>query len=589
MAIMIPAYPVPSENDTASLEPEMFEILQKNLSNDYYVFHSVQLSENEDGYMDECEIDFVILHKEKGFLCLEAKNGKPHVVNREWLYGNGAKMSHGGPYKQARRERHKLQDNIQRLWRAEFNEQLFCKYCFGVWLYGYERHEIEAMESVEIQSNLTLTHDDVENLEEKIAALYDVDRNSYMPLSDEKFEWLLKKIAPQYRGEFVSIPYLRHTQCEYKLFRMEQEQKRLLDYLEEQDSAVINGMAGSGKTVMAIEKANRLALTGEKVLFLCYNKFLAEYLIEAYARSEIQFMTVAAFACQQCRCSSPDYLRLDQKLKELDIQFPYKHVIIDEGQDFGDETNGAEGLSNVVETLQILVKKRNGTFFLFYDKNQLIQSDSVPKFIEEADCRLTLFCNCRNTKKVAEASIRLLNAPKGKTIKMKQGAEIGQDPKMFFTRDVEQVKRIIEHVVSNRVENDRIQILTVESEQSSILSSEIRSEVVREVKRYFYECNGENIPFTTCRKFKGLEAEIVILLDINKDMFVNTSNDEDELKEKERLAYVGSSRAKYELITIANIEKEECSEVYKSITKSSPPNSHARLAAMYKSQYCDIP
>lgn len=96
-------------------------------------------------------------------------------------------------------------------------------------------------------------------------------------------------------------------------------------------------------------------------------------------------------------------------------------------------------------------------------------------------------------------------------------------------------------------------------------------------------------PFTTCRKFKGLEAEIVILLDVNKYMLVNTSNDEEELKEKERLAYVGASRAKYELITIANIEKEECSEVYKLIARSSPPNSHVRLAAMYKSQYCDIP
>ena len=138
---------------------------------------------------------------------------------------------------------------------------------------------------------------------------------------------------------------------------------------------------------------------------------------------------------------------------------------------------------------------------------------------------MTLFCNCRNTKKVAEASVRLLNAPKGKTIKMKRGAEIGQNPRMYFTSDVGHVKRIIEYVVSNRVENDRIQILTVESEQSSILSSEIKSEVVREVKRYFYECNGEKMPFTTCRKFKGLEAEIVILLDVNKDRLMNTSNE----------------------------------------------------------------
>ena len=217
MAIMIPAYPIPSENDAASLEPEMFDILRRNLSDDYYVFHSIQLSEDEDGYIEESEIDFVILHKEKGFLCLEAKNGRPHVVGREWRYGNGAKMAHGGPYKQAKRERHKLQENIQRLRRAEFSENLFCKYCFGVWLYGYQRAELDAMESVEIQKNLTLTHDDVEIIEERISSIYDLERTTYAPLDDATFEWLLKKMAPQYQGEFISLPQLRRTQCDYKL------------------------------------------------------------------------------------------------------------------------------------------------------------------------------------------------------------------------------------------------------------------------------------------------------------------------------------------------------------------------------------
>lgn len=588
MAIMIPAYPIPSENDAASLEPEMFDILRKNLPDDYYVFHSVQLSEDEDGFMEESEIDFVILHKEKGFLCLEAKNGRPHVRNREWFYGNGAKMSHGGPYKQAKRERHKLQENILRLWKAEFSGNLYCKYCFGVWLYGYQRHELNSMESVEIQKNLTLAHDDAESIETRISTIYDLDRNSYVPLDDAKFEWLLKKMAPQYHGEYVSIPLLRREQCDYKLFRMENEQKRLLDYLEEQDSAVINGMAGSGKTVMAVEKANRLALSGEKVLFLCYNRFLSEYLIDVYTNSSIQFMTADFFACQQCRTSGADYRRLNQKLVELDVQFPYKHVIIDEGQDFGEETNGREGLSDVVATLQMIVKKKNGSFFLFYDRNQLIQSDSVPKFIEDADCRLTLFCNCRNTKKVAEASVRLLNAPSDKTIKMKRGADDGMVPKMFFTDDVECAKQIIETVVTNAVENDRIQILTLETEHSSILYPHLQSEVVREVKRYFYMCGDKRIPFTTCRKFKGLEAEIVILLDVDKEL-LKKSPDDEELLKKQRLAYVGSSRARYGLVTIVNMKIEESADVYRTHTGNCPPMPHKRLAALFKSNFEELP
>jgi KaiC/GvpD/RAD55 family RecA-like ATPase len=51
-----------------------------------------------------------------------------------------------------------------------------------------------------------------------------------------------------------------------------------LEYLEEQNNAIINGLAGTGKTVMAIEKARRHAYKGEKVLFLCYNTKLKDYL-----------------------------------------------------------------------------------------------------------------------------------------------------------------------------------------------------------------------------------------------------------------------------------------------------------------------
>lgn len=36
---------------------------------------------------------------------------------------------------------------------------------------------------------------------------------------------------------------------------MTREQNRLLDYLDEQQIAAIHGVAGTGKTIMAIEKA----------------------------------------------------------------------------------------------------------------------------------------------------------------------------------------------------------------------------------------------------------------------------------------------------------------------------------------------
>jgi DNA replication protein DnaC len=72
-------------------------------------------------------------------------------------------------------------------------------------------------------------------------------------------------------------------QEEYFFNRMTKKQSYLSDYLEEQKIAVIQGGAGTGKPMLAIEKARRLN-EDEKVLFLCYNKLLIDHLKNAYQK-----------------------------------------------------------------------------------------------------------------------------------------------------------------------------------------------------------------------------------------------------------------------------------------------------------------
>jgi len=50
--------------------------------------------------------------------------------------------------------------------------------------------------------------------------------------------------------------------------------------------AVILGVAGSGKTLIAAEKARRLAAQGFDVLFTCFNRPLAEFLAQTIGRTE---------------------------------------------------------------------------------------------------------------------------------------------------------------------------------------------------------------------------------------------------------------------------------------------------------------
>lgn len=58
----------------------------------------------------------------------------------------------------------------------------------------------------------------------------------------------------------------------------------------------------------------------------------------------------------------------------------------------------------------------------------------------------------------------------------------------------------------------------------------------------------ENTKFTTYRKFKGLEADAVILIDVYKNIFFN---------ENVLLFYVGTSRARISLDIITGMNDEE--------------------------------
>ncbi len=64
------------------------------------------------------------------------------------------------------------------------------------------------------------------------------------------------------------------------LLRLTQEQIQILDMLAEMPRIAVKGPAGSGKTIVATEKAKRLADVGQRVLFLCYNRPLAEFLAQ---------------------------------------------------------------------------------------------------------------------------------------------------------------------------------------------------------------------------------------------------------------------------------------------------------------------
>ena len=541
MARMIPD--MPREFDPKSKEGLMFDELN-NLPDDYYVFHSFSIVTVVEEIFKESETDFVIFHQNKGILCLEAKAGQVDYEDGYWKYGNGIKMLKDGPYNQASSNKWKLKDYmISHGLQYEFKN---CKFMHAVWFPDIPLSKLQGRQlPSEADLNITLTADSFGKIEKDIEKIFSLEIPAKVEtnLSDKDVKRILERVlAPSF--SLISLQEVEIERTKNVFKRMLKEQIALLNYLEEQNNAIINGLAGTGKTVMAVEKARLHSEKGENVLFLCYNSFLKEHLKNTYPYPHVHYYTIDGLACKICNTKKPDYNLLKESLEEMFVEnrFPYKHVIIDEGQDFGKIEIEEEELIELLKVNAIGNEERNGTFYLFYDKNQMIQSSKVPKYIEDADCKLTLYRNCRNTENIALTSLRLLGT--NKSPKLYKDAVLGDIPEIGFALTTDTTVELLNSQIDKYINAGytSITVLTCNTEESSIIADYCKDSKYNYKRGY--------IKFTTCRKFKGLESDVVIVVDIDKTTFDGSRG--------EQLMYVGTSRAKYKLSCIVNMSEDDC-------------------------------
>lgn len=540
MALMYP--PTPKEYKESSLEGIMFDAF-KQMSDEYMVFHSMTITTTEGDIIEQSETDFVIFHPRKGILCVEAKAGRAHYEDGEWKYGNGDSMPHDGPFCQASGNMFNLMEYFKAKGYDKIQKR--CKFLYAVW---FPSVPLDRLNKVELPSNapldIIITKESFDNIEEKIDHIFEYSFMSKRQtnLSENDIDIIVNNVlAPSF--DLVSMVEVidNHRQIVFK--KMLSEQVLLLNYLEEQNQAVINGLGGTGKTIMAIEKAKKHARNGERVLFLCYNKRLKEYLQNTYTIENVSFYTIDGFACYLCGTLEPDYKLFKSMLETMycESSFPFQHVIIDEGQDFGREDISECELISLLKDNAIDDESRKGSFYMFYDKNQMVQSREIPSYIQDAECRLTLYRNCRNTKHIATTALRLLNSDKQP--KVFDAAIEGTLPNMYIVESNDKALEALNLILDDYINNGStdIVILTCKTVEKSILTKEVSKQT------YLYK--GRKFLFTTCRKFKGLEADVVILIDVDGD---NLRNQDD------KNLYVGASRAKYDLSIVATITEDEC-------------------------------
>jgi len=562
--------------DEKSNEKGMYNALKNHLDDDYYVFYSYNFkriiqTEGQHDLVRDNECDFIIFNYKLGILCVEAKNGRVRCDdNGQWYYSDNNKMSYS-PFEQAQNNQINLIDKIKSICAGNsvaFELYNKCKISYCVWFPSFSREELDDKKFIGgYNTTFIMSKSAFSNPEKEIETIMSYDILSSKS-SDYKGVVIENKLTKDEGRKYFDLflkPTFRVIETfdsklnNYKLNILLNEQMICLDFLSEQKSVAISGAAGTGKTMIALEKARLLNDQKENTLFLCFNSRLKDYLqsslsnIKAGQDNYIDVYTIDGFLMSYKNKGVNDFVNLHKEIKN-EIEkgiFKYKNFIIDEAQDFGiDDIEN----SGIIEFLYQCSCKADGIFYLFYDKNQLVQSSKLPDLVNQLESKITLHKNCRNTKNIASSSLSVFN----KKANCFDGAYTGIKPIIYFGQSKIDLMKKIDKIVEERKNDSIIKILTFSTVDKCSLSDSIDNN--------FYTSGDKKIEVLTIRTFKGLEADVIILIDCDKDAILNGVD-----------FYTGSSRAKSYLYIFSPCDAKELIDICKRLPNDFPRKNNPPL------------
>lgn len=505
------------------------------------------------------EVDFLYV-SERGLLCLEVKGGQE--ISREdhrWYSKNkkGILNSISNPFVQAKDCSYALKRYFEETYGFRSPQ---ARYLIG---YGVIFPECkftgdgnDLVTEVMFDSRFSIddfgtylknTFDYWENLE--------IERHGYQP--EKLTPQQLRQVLDLLRGDFAVVPSmsLELQQVERKMLLLTEEQFDVLDITENNPRVIVQGCAGTGKSILALEKVRECAAREKKVLYLCYNKNMSVYARNSLHDSSNKYTTVSTFhALLLDLIGDPSLFRLS--VSELCNIFlssatdfrTYDYVVIDEGQDLL--------LPEVVDVVnKILVNGvSNGNWVVFLDPNQNIfhcseEYSFAMEYLKDSGHPViyTLNYNCRNTEQIALRTAALSLVPPAKKLKI-AGPNVVAKPYTDENDFVEKFRKEIHSVIAGGLAAKDIVVLSKKKLSNSCLNklhSVCNLNIVEGDSIADFQPHSLN--YFTVQSYKGLESNIVFFIDID-----GFGEDKHRL-----LNYVGMSRAKLLLYIFYNANAQD--------------------------------
>jgi len=524
---------IPSVRDPATTSPgeaQLFEKLRDDPgTNDWTVLHSLDLPKHVRQL--EGEIDFVVIVPGKGLLCLEVK--AHHYVRRDaaglWQLGRSGKPTSRSPFRQASEARHSLQSRLHSalpttkripMWSAV----IFTHADFVGDVSIAEWHPWQCIEAHDFQNRpiselvLAILRSLHGHLRATPSATW-FDASAKMPTT-KQVRLIVDELRPKF--EMRRSPHTRRALVEDELLYYTDEQFTVLDALSSANPRlVVDGAAGTGKTILALEAARRAGLDGAKVGFFCFNRLLGNWLTEQLPTS-VTSGTLHSYLLRKADVSAP--LDVTQAFWD-ELPESALHVLLDKGYDFDvvilDEAQDLLMLQYLdVIDLSLRGGLADGRWLVFGDfKHQVIFGDrSGLGLLEERSgslFRYPLRYNCRNTPEVAQFAERLAGLDPG--YKGIRRTRTGIDPTFrYFESDDEQstlLANIIAELESDGFEPDEIVVLSTRRDVDCAAAA-VPGPLATRLQPLSGRVTKHQIGYSSINAFKGLEAAAVVLTDV---------------------------------------------------------------------------